>query len=101
MFRGSNDHLALRLRKIGFTVKQTVHTLWYASFLLVLAAGLLVRLSEKRALVFILAFFFLLMLVTLFVALIPMDEGIVKVKESPFQIFLKEPSSVPRQGRKK
>ncbi len=101
MFRGSNDHLALRLRKIGFTVKQTVHTLWFVSFILVLMAGFLVRLSEKRALVFILVFFFALMLVTLFVALIPMDEGIVKIKESRFQIFLKEPPSLPKKGQKK
>jgi len=101
MFRGSNDHLALRLRKIGFTVKQTVHTLWSVSILLVFVAGFLVRLSEKRALVFILVFFFILMLVTLFVALIPMDEGVVKIKESPFQVFLKEPPSKPKKGLKK
>lgn len=101
MFRGSNDHLALRLRKIGFTVKQTVHTLWSVSFVLVFAAGFLVHLSEKRALVFILAFFFILMMLTLFVALIPMDEGLVKVKESPFQIFLKEPSGLPKKRHKK
>jgi UDP-GlcNAc:undecaprenyl-phosphate GlcNAc-1-phosphate transferase len=101
MFRGSNDHLALRLRKIGLTVKQTVHTLWFVSFLLVLAAGFLVRLSEKRAFVFILVLFFVIMLLTLFVALIPMDEGIVKIKESPFQIFLKDPVKPTQKGRKK
>jgi UDP-GlcNAc:undecaprenyl-phosphate GlcNAc-1-phosphate transferase len=101
MFRGSNDHLALRIRKLGLTVKQTVHTLWFFSFLLVLAAGFLVRLSEKRALVFILVFILGMMLLTLFVALIPMDEGMTKIKENPFQIFLKEPSSVPLKRRKK
>lgn len=101
MFRGSPDHLALRLRKIGFTVKQTVHTLWFVSFMLVLSAGFLVRQSEKRALVFILFFFFLIMLITLFIALIPMEDNVTKIKESPFQIFLKEPSSVPKKGRKK
>jgi len=101
MFRGSNDHLALRLRKLGFTVKQTVHTLWFVSFLLVLAAGFLVRLSEKRALVFILAFFFGIMMLTLFIALVPMDDNLTKIKESPFQIFLKEPSSLPSKRRKK
>ncbi len=101
MFRGSNDHLALRLRKIGFTVKQTVHLLWFVSALLVLAAGFLVRLSEKRALVFIVLSSFAAMMVTLFVALIPMDEGTVKIKESPFQIFLKEPRGVPQKRRKK
>jgi len=71
------------------------------SILLVFVAGFLVRLSEKRALVFILVFFFILMLVTLFVALIPMDEGVVKIKESPFQVFLKEPPSKPKKGLKK
>ena len=101
MFRCSNDHLALRLRKIGFTVKQTVHLLWFVSALLVLAAGFLVRLSEKRALVFIVLSSFAAMMVTLFAALIPMDEGAVKIKESPFQIFLKEPLSVPKKRRKK
>jgi UDP-GlcNAc:undecaprenyl-phosphate/decaprenyl-phosphate GlcNAc-1-phosphate transferase len=101
MFRGSNDHLALRLRKIGFTVKQTVHTLWFVSFLLVLFAGLLVRESEKRALVYILIFFFAVMLVTLFIALVPMEDNLTKIKESPFQIFLKEPPSVRKKGRKK
>jgi UDP-GlcNAc:undecaprenyl-phosphate GlcNAc-1-phosphate transferase len=101
MFRGSNDHLALRLRKLGFTVKQTVHTLWYVSFVMVLAAGFLVRLSEKRALIFILFFFFIVMLVTLFIALIPMDDNVTKIKESPFQIFLKEPSSLPVKKRRK
>jgi UDP-GlcNAc:undecaprenyl-phosphate GlcNAc-1-phosphate transferase len=101
MFRGSNDHLALRIRKLGFTVKQTVHTLWFFSFLLVLAAGFLVRQSEKRALVFILAFFLGVMMLTLFIALIPMDDNVIKIKESPFQIFLKEPPSVPLKRRKK
>jgi UDP-GlcNAc:undecaprenyl-phosphate GlcNAc-1-phosphate transferase len=101
MFRGSNDHLALRLRKIGFTVKQTVHLLWFVSVLLALAAGFLVRLSEKRALVFILLSFLAAMMITLFVALIPMDEAATKIKENPFQIFLKEPSSVPAKKRRK
>jgi len=101
MFRGSNDHLALRLRKLGFTVKETVHTLWCVSALLVLAAGFLVRLSEKQALVFILFCFFVVMLLTLFVALIPMDEGKTKVKESPFQIFLKEPPVISAKRPKK
>jgi hypothetical protein len=44
---------------------------------------------------------FAAMMVTLFVALIPMDEGTVKIKESPFQIFLKEPRGVPQKRRKK
>jgi hypothetical protein len=33
--------------------------------------------------------------------LIPMDEGVAKIKESPFQVFLKEPSSTLKKGRKK
>jgi hypothetical protein len=42
-----------------------------------------------------------MMLLTLFVALIPMDEGVTKIKESPFQIFLKEQSGVSLKRRKK
>src|ERR1019366_2130415 len=55
MFRGSNDHLALRLRKLGLTVKQTVSFLWGLSILLALGAYFLVRLlTLKQALVLLL-----------------------------------------------
>jgi UDP-GlcNAc:undecaprenyl-phosphate GlcNAc-1-phosphate transferase len=101
MFRGSNDHLALRLRKLGLTVRQTVHLLWAVSAILVVCAGFLVRLSEKRALVFILFVFFILMIITVFIAMVPVDEGIHKIKESPFRIFLKEPRNSPKKGRKR
>lgn len=102
MFRGSNDHLALRLRKLGMTVKQVVHCLWAISILLVVCAVFLVRLSEKRALVFILLLFFAVMIFTIFISIVPMDEEVKKIKESPFKIFLKsEPSSKPVRKRKK
>ena len=101
MFRGSNDHLALRLRALGFTVKQAVHSLWAASFLLAAAAGLLVRLSEKRALVLVLLAFFATMIFTVLVSSIPVDEGSHKVKESPFRLALGGPSSKPSRKKKK
>lgn len=102
MFRGSNDHLALRLRKLGLTVKQAVHFLWVLSALLVLGAGFLVRLSEKRALVFILFLFAAIFLFTVFIASIPMEEGLGKVKESPFKIFLgPSPKKKIKRARKK
>ena len=101
MFRGSNDHLALRLRKLGLTVRQTVHLLWIASGVLVACAGFLVRLSEKRALVFVLFIFLVLMIITIFISMVSVDEGIHKIKESPFRIFLKEPRSFPKKGKKR
>ncbi len=88
MFRGSNDHLALRLRALGFTVKQAVHSLWVISFLLIVGAGWLVRLSEKRALIFVLFSFLAVMLFTIFVSSIRVDEGVQRVKESPFSVVL-------------
>ena len=88
MFRGSNDHLALRLRTLGFTVKQVVGALWALSALLALSAGLLVRLSEKRALVFMVFLSFLTLLFTVAVSSIQVDEGPEKIRESPFRIFL-------------
>jgi UDP-GlcNAc:undecaprenyl-phosphate GlcNAc-1-phosphate transferase len=74
MFQGSNDHLALRLRSLGLTVRQTVHLLWGASVLLALSAGLLVRLSEKRAILFLMLLFLGTLLSTIFISFIPMDE---------------------------
>lgn len=89
MFRGSNDHLALRLRKLGWTVKQTVLCLWGISALLASGAFVLVRgLTEKQALVFLFFFGLAVMLFTIFVATIPMEDGFTKIKESPFRIFL-------------
>lgn len=101
MFRGSNDHLALRLRVLGFTVKQAVHSLWVLSFVLVVGAGLLVRVSEKRALVFILLVFLAAMIFTIFVSSIPVDEGTSKVRESPFRVFLRDHSKSKPSPRKK
>jgi UDP-GlcNAc:undecaprenyl-phosphate GlcNAc-1-phosphate transferase len=74
MFQGSHDHLALRLRFLGMTVKQVVHSLWGLTAFCCAAAFFLIRLSEKRAFVFLLAFFFAATLWTLFVAMIPIDE---------------------------
>jgi UDP-GlcNAc:undecaprenyl-phosphate GlcNAc-1-phosphate transferase len=73
MFRGSNDHLALRLRALGLTVRQTVLSLWAASAFLAVCAGFLVRLSEKRAAVFVLFLFVLILLFTVFVSNVQME----------------------------
>ena len=100
MFRGSNDHLALRLRVLGFTVKQAVHSLWAISFILATSAWLLVRLSEKRALVFVLLFFFGAMIFTIFVSSIPVDEGSRKIKESPFRVLLGTRTTASRKKKK-
>jgi UDP-GlcNAc:undecaprenyl-phosphate GlcNAc-1-phosphate transferase len=97
MFRGSNDHLALRLRALGMTVKQIVWFLWGLSLLLALGAWLLVRFSEKRALFFMGSFFFVLLLFTVAVSTIQVDEGGKKLRENPFQIFL---GAAPKQTRK-
>jgi len=101
MFRGSNDHLALRLRAQGFNVKQVVHSLWLLSILLVVGAGLLVRLSEKRALVFMLIFFLASLLFTIVISSIRVDEGKHKIRENPFRIFLKPPIEEPRPKKAK
>jgi hypothetical protein len=74
MFRGSNDHLALRLRKLGLTVKQTVLLLWGLSAFLALGAGGLVRLTEKGAFVFLLILAVLGLVCTLIIASVPMEE---------------------------
>ena len=74
MFQGSNDHLALRLRFIGLSVKQVVYALWGLTILCCSAAFFLIRMSEKRALVLLLGIFFVVMLWTLFVSLIPVDD---------------------------
>jgi UDP-GlcNAc:undecaprenyl-phosphate GlcNAc-1-phosphate transferase len=101
MFRGSNDHLALRLRALGFTVKQAVHSLWVISFLLIAGAGWLVRLSEKRALVFVLFAFLAVMLFTIFVSSIRVDEGVQRIKESPFRVVLGGRTKNPASRKKK
>jgi UDP-GlcNAc:undecaprenyl-phosphate/decaprenyl-phosphate GlcNAc-1-phosphate transferase len=74
MFRGSNDHLALRLRQMGMSVKQTVLTLWGISALLALCSGWLVRLTEKRAFAFLLALSALGMVFTLIIASVSMAD---------------------------
>lgn len=99
MFRGSNDHLALRLRALGLTVKQVVHSLWLLAALLAISAGFLVRLSEKRALIFTLFFFFAALLFTVFISSIRVDEGAHKIRESPFRVFLNTPPG-PKRRRK-
>ncbi len=102
MFRGSNDHLALRLRALGLTVKQVTGSLWALSALLAAAAGFLVRLSEKRALVFMVFFSFAALVFTVIVSSIPVDEGAKKIKENPFRIFLMEsPAAGRKSGNKK
>ncbi len=74
MFRGSNDHLALRLRQLGMTVRQTVLFLWSISACLVLGSGWMVRNSEKRAFAFLLALSILGMIFTLIIASVPMGD---------------------------
>ncbi|HVZ79278.1 MAG TPA: MraY family glycosyltransferase [bacterium] len=101
MFRGSNDHLALRLRAVGMTVKQVVGTLWGLSILLGIAAWVLVHVSEKRATILLLGLFTLTLLFTVAVSVIPVDEGKQKVRENPFRLFLKPPDRSPRKSRKK
>ena len=100
MFRGSNDHLALRLRFLGLTVKQVVGLLWTLSILLAASAGFLVRLSEKRALVFMVFFSFAALLFTVVVSNIQIDEG-NKIKESPFRVFLDKPATGSKRKKKK
>jgi UDP-GlcNAc:undecaprenyl-phosphate/decaprenyl-phosphate GlcNAc-1-phosphate transferase len=73
MFRGSNDHLALRLRALGLSVHAVVGLLWSASLLLSAFAWFLVRASDKRAILAILALFAVTLAFTLFVAQIAME----------------------------
>ncbi len=98
MFRGSNDHLALRLRRLGLTVKQTVLSLWTLSLLLACGAALLVRFSEKRALALMVLFFFLTLVFTFFISSVPVDEGLKKIRENPFRVWL-EPSLVGKSAK--
>jgi UDP-GlcNAc:undecaprenyl-phosphate GlcNAc-1-phosphate transferase len=99
MFRGSNDHLALRLRALGMTVKVVVSALWALSALLAVCAGFLVRLSEKRATVFVLFFFFTVLVFTVFVSSIRMEEERKKIKESSVRNF--PPGSTSEKRKKK
>jgi len=97
MFRGSNDHLALRLRKLGFTTQQTVLLLWGISVLMAALAGLLVHLTEKQALVSVFLFAMLAMFFTLFISSIPMEEFGKRIKESPFRLFLGPEKALPKK----
>ena len=101
MFRGSNDHLALRLRSLGMSVKPIVWSLWGLSLSLTVCAGVLVRLSEKRALFFMVLFFFATLLFTVAVATIRVDEGREKVRENPFRIFLGTSAKTTRKAKRK
>jgi len=49
-FKGSNDHLALRLRALGLSVPQVAALLAGTGVVLAFSSYLLIRLSEKRAL---------------------------------------------------
>lgn len=93
MFRGSNDHLALRLRALGWNVKPIVITLWSVGALLSTAAFFLVRMSFKRALVFTLALFALTLAFTFLVSQVPVDEG-------PARIVAEKPSPGKKTKRK-
>ena len=75
MFRGSNDHLALRLRALGWNVKPIVFTLWSVSALLSAAAWFLVRLSFKQALVFIMVLFAVTLMFTFLISQVRVDDG--------------------------
>lgn len=72
-FLGSNDHVALRLRKAGLSVPSTAALLTAVGALLSLSAWMLVRMSEKRAALFLLALAALGMVATLWVSQIQMD----------------------------
>jgi UDP-GlcNAc:undecaprenyl-phosphate GlcNAc-1-phosphate transferase len=99
MFRGSNDHLALRLRALNFTVKQIVWALWGLSTLLAVAAGILVRFSEKRALIFIVFFFIITLIFTVAISSIQVYEEKNKIRENPFRIFLPPSTATARKSR--
>jgi len=72
-FLGSNDHVALRLRAVGLSVPSTVGLLASVGALLSFSAWGLVRLSDKRALVFLVALFAVGLVVTLVLAQIRME----------------------------
>jgi UDP-GlcNAc:undecaprenyl-phosphate GlcNAc-1-phosphate transferase len=73
-FLGSNDHLALRLHTFGFSVPGTAGLLGFVGALLSFSAWWLVRMSEKRALLFLLALFFVGMVVTLLISQVRMEQ---------------------------
>jgi hypothetical protein len=75
LFRVSNDHLALRLRALGWNVRPIVFTLWSASALLSLAAWFLVRLSFKRALIFVMVLFAVTLAFTFLISQVRVDGG--------------------------
>jgi UDP-GlcNAc:undecaprenyl-phosphate GlcNAc-1-phosphate transferase len=100
MFRGSNDHLALRFRFLGYSVKQIVWALWILSAILAASAGFLVRFSEKRALVFMIFFSLAALVFTFAVSNIQIDEGKESIRENPFRIFLPDASTPASKNKK-
>ncbi len=79
MFRGSNDHLALRLRALGWNVKPIVLTLWSVGAMLSVAAFFLVRISFKQALIFTMALFAVTVMFTFLISQIRVDERYARV----------------------
>jgi UDP-GlcNAc:undecaprenyl-phosphate GlcNAc-1-phosphate transferase len=98
-FLGSNDHLALRLHKLGLSAPTTAILLSSVGALLSLSAWWLVRMSEKRAALFLLAISIVGMVVTLFVSQIQMDQPMT-THGDPKQIFRKPTVRAPRRKKK-
>ena len=72
-FRGSNDHLALRLRALGLPVKAVSGLLWTVGALLTAYAFWIVRANEKKAMLLLVALFFAVLVATLWIAQVPME----------------------------
>jgi UDP-GlcNAc:undecaprenyl-phosphate GlcNAc-1-phosphate transferase len=89
-FLGSNDHVALRLRALGLSVPMTAGILATVGVLLSLSAWWLVRMSDKRAAIFLIAVFAIGLVVTLFISQIQMDAP-QKVNGDPKVLFPKQP----------
>lgn len=101
-FIGSNDHLALRLHAFGFSVPATVGLLTFTGALLSFSAWWLVRMNEKRALLFLLGIAFIGMVVTLLVSQVRMEQA-TTTHGDPRVLFPKpsKPSKTPARRKKK
>jgi UDP-GlcNAc:undecaprenyl-phosphate GlcNAc-1-phosphate transferase len=98
-FLGSNDHLALRLRHLGLSVPATTWLLTSVGALLSFGAWWLVRMSEKRALLFLLGVFAVAMVVTLWISQVQMDTP-TNLDGGPKVIF-PERAKAPARRKKK
>jgi UDP-GlcNAc:undecaprenyl-phosphate GlcNAc-1-phosphate transferase len=101
MFRGSNDHLALRLRALGLSVRAVAGVLWLVGVSLTVFAWYLVRAGDKKALLSVLGLFALVMVATVLVAQVPMEPTLTAAGQ-PRRIFPKiEPRRAPGRGRRR